>query len=464
MINWLELIFVMSVVSSIMFGAVLLIERFYKTEYIEYVYFMMKVVLIIFLIPMFILITKIVMDSMGYTINDIHGDDIMSVICFNRYNIAMFPHIQAAAICIFAIWGLGAILTFINSFIKGRRLLHHLIKSSETISKKELDCMIEKAKTELDIRKLPVLYKSHLISTPFLTGIFNPKIIFPGRDFSEEEWDLMLRHELMHLKSNDLLFKAIIGIVHCIHWFNPIVYLYKIIFFDFSEYACDKRTAAAFNSRQKSQYAGLIVSLAATRPEYEQTVTFVDRNYKVIERRVKEIMKKPTKEKSALLIGTMALFILLCPMAAYAAASGVMEAQSIMVKNELTKNIEESNIFLSQESSVNMRADAVKVILVNPRGINNIDMSLEAGNTYMFDTLSLKKGQEITLSIVSDKSSDRFSVSITDKSGKGRLFSSNKGMVSATYTVPQNGDYKIYMNGPNSGSDDIHISGTIRIE
>ena len=157
-------------------------------------------------------------------------------------------------------------------------------------------------------------------------------------------------------------------------------------------------------------------------------------------------MKKPTKEKSALLIGTMALFILLCPMAAYAAASGVMEAQSIVVKNELTKNIEESNIFLSQESSVNMRADAVKA------------------NTYMFDTLSLKKGQEITLSIVSDKSSDRFSVSITDKSGKGRLFSSNKGMVSATYTVPQNGDYKIYMNGPNSGSDDIHISGTIRIE
>lgn len=148
MINWLELIFVMSVVSSIMFGAVLLIERFYKTEYIEYVYFMMKVVLIIFLIPMFILITKIVMDSMGYTINDIHGDDIMSVICFNRYNIAMLPHIQAAAICIFAIWGLGAILTFINSFIKGRRLLHHLIKRSETISKKELDCMIEKAKTE----------------------------------------------------------------------------------------------------------------------------------------------------------------------------------------------------------------------------------------------------------------------------------------------------------------------------
>lgn len=67
-----------------------------------------------------------------------------------------------------------------------------------------------------------------------------------------------------------------------------------------------------------------------------------------------------------------------------------MEAQSIVVKNELTKNIEESNIFLSQESSVNMRADAVKAILVNPRGINNIDMSLEAGNTYMFDTLSLR--------------------------------------------------------------------------
>lgn len=91
MINWLELIFVMSVVSSIMFGAVLLIERFYKTEYIEYVYFMMKVVLIIFLIPMFILIMKIVMDSMGYTINDIHGDDIMSVIFLIVTILPCFP-------------------------------------------------------------------------------------------------------------------------------------------------------------------------------------------------------------------------------------------------------------------------------------------------------------------------------------------------------------------------------------
>ena len=72
----------------------------------------------------------------------------------------------------------------------------------------------------------------------------------------------------------------------------------------------------------------------------------------------------------------MALFILLCPMAAYAAASGVMEAQSIVVKNELTKNIEESNIFMCQESSVNMRAVEVKAIIVHRRGINNIYMYL----------------------------------------------------------------------------------------
>ena len=69
---------------------------------------------------MFILIMKIVMDSMGYTINDIHGDDIMSVICFNRYNIAMLPHIQAAAICIFAIWGLGGYLNFYKLIYQGK--------------------------------------------------------------------------------------------------------------------------------------------------------------------------------------------------------------------------------------------------------------------------------------------------------------------------------------------------------
>lgn len=39
MSNLVGLIFTMSIVSSIMFGIVLLIEHAYQTKYVEYVYF-----------------------------------------------------------------------------------------------------------------------------------------------------------------------------------------------------------------------------------------------------------------------------------------------------------------------------------------------------------------------------------------------------------------------------------------
>lgn len=101
---------------------------------------------------------------------------------------------------------------------------------------------------------------------------------------------------------------------------------------------------------------------------------------------------KNQQRKKRTLIGTRHFYITICPMAAYAAGIRVMEAQFIVVKNELTKNIEEEQYLPSQESSVNMRADGGSyAINNNPRGINNIDMSLKQATHICLDTLSLKK-------------------------------------------------------------------------
>lgn len=464
MSNLIILIFILSIEASIMFGITLLIEHVFQTRHTEYVYIMMKIVLIFYSVPTFIIIQRIIEKSIKYVVSPMQGEDLLNVIQVHKYNIGMLSGIEGIITVSLSVWGLGVIISYINSFIKGKKLLRELIHRSEKVNINEVYDIREQLRKELSVRIKPELYYSSIVGTPFLTGIITPKIIFPSRQFSEEEWRLMLRHELMHLKANDLLFKAIIGVIQNFHWFNPVIYFFKKEFYNFSEYACDKRTINSYDTEQRSQYAKLIVSLAASQPEYGQVVAFANKDYKVIERRVKEIMRKSEKKKSALLIGTMATFMVSCPMVTYATAFGTMDIQDKLVRNELNKYVAEEEFVESGTTVIRRENDTNALMLntLNLRGINNVDINVPANGVSYFNTLTLKKGDEITISLASDKSTDSFSVSVVDSAGKGKRYSSNKGAVSGTFTVTSNGDYKIYID--NNGDSKIHVTGMIRIE
>lgn len=466
MSNLVGLIFIMSVVASVIFGIVLLLEYIYQTEYVEYVYFIMKVVLIIYAVPVCIMVLMIFMNSMEYTIRNIAGIDVVNVKNIRMYSIDMLSQKTSIIMLLFGTWLIGTILTFIHSFVKGQRLLKQLICNSDKIISKEVQDLELKLRLELGAKKVPELYKSNIVNASFLTGIIKPRIIFPNKRFCTEEWEMMLRHELMHLKKNDLIFKMFIGIIQSVHWFNPIIYYYKRMFFNFCEYACDKRATEFFNKEQRSRYARLIVGLSESEFEYKQVTAFADTNYKVLERRVKEIMRIPKKEKSALLIGTLAAFMAICPIVTYASVTGVMGIQSELVRSEVHRGMQEDyGVGKVTEIDEILKDNAgVMVALSNPRGINNIDIYVPATGVSIFNTLSLNSGQKVSFSLASDKSSDSFSFSIANSAGKGKRYTASDGVVSGSYTVPSTGDYKIYIDGYNYGGDDIHVTGMIRIE
>ena len=52
-------------------------------------------------------------------------------------------------------------------------------------------------------------------------------IVFPDemKKKSPEDWDILLRHELNHIKANDLPIRFAARIAMAVHWFNPAVYL-----------------------------------------------------------------------------------------------------------------------------------------------------------------------------------------------------------------------------------------------
>lgn len=63
------------------------------------------------------------------------------------------------------------------------------------------------------------------IGSPMMIGIISPLILLPNITFSEEDLSMILRHELIHWKRRDMLYKFILLLSNAAHWFNPLVWI-----------------------------------------------------------------------------------------------------------------------------------------------------------------------------------------------------------------------------------------------
>lgn len=85
------------------------------------------------------------------------------------------------------------------------------------------------------------IYRSEMVLSPVLAGVFRPRIILPsGVDPESDPGKMILEHENVHRKRQDNLWRALAVITACIHWFNPLVWVMLRAFFRDMELSCDE--------------------------------------------------------------------------------------------------------------------------------------------------------------------------------------------------------------------------------
>ena len=103
--------------------------------------------------------------------------------------------------------------------------------------------------------------ESERINTPFVCGIFSPKICVPtSLDMSEK--DYMLLHEQIHIKNHDAIVKAFAIVVLCLHWFNPLVWVAVRLCMSDLEMRCDEEVVDILGERIRKDYCLSIVNHA----------------------------------------------------------------------------------------------------------------------------------------------------------------------------------------------------------
>ncbi|HWQ77880.1 MAG TPA: M56 family metallopeptidase [Anaerovoracaceae bacterium] len=102
------------------------------------------------------------------------------------------------------------------------------------------------------------------LKTPFVLGLFRPKIYIPS-GLSREEKNYVILHEQTHIKRLDHIIKPAAFLILCVHWFNPVVWLAFLQMSADMEMSCDERVLKEMGSDIKKAYSTSLLSLAAGR-------------------------------------------------------------------------------------------------------------------------------------------------------------------------------------------------------
>ena len=108
------------------------------------------------------------------------------------------------------LWLGGTVLLILINAVGYIRLCAKLHKNAKSISCPKLrKCTVK----DINVK----VWKN--TASPFTIGIFKPTLVLPDKELSDEQLDNILRHELIHFKRHDILYKLFAEAVKCVHWF-----------------------------------------------------------------------------------------------------------------------------------------------------------------------------------------------------------------------------------------------------
>ena len=111
------------------------------------------------------------------------------------------------------------------------------------------------------------IYRSDKVLSPAVFGIVKPKIILPA-NIEETDLEYILKHERIHIRRRDNLWRVVAVVTACVHWFNPFAWLFLKNFFSDMELACDAGVLKTLEDNDKKDYAAALLACSTGKTYY----------------------------------------------------------------------------------------------------------------------------------------------------------------------------------------------------
>ena len=223
------------------------------------------------------------------------------------------PHVQSAAISSgpaaeISLWhiGLAVWLTGVITFIAIQGIKHYRFNKaarrwSKSITDTHILSKLENLRANMGISKTIPIYHCPIAGAPMMVGLFNPRILLPDTSPEADELDFILKHELVHYRRKDLLYKYLLVVATALHWFNPAVHLMARAVNSLCEISCDAEVLQSADVETRQYYGETIIGVVKYQAKLKTALsTSFYGGKKGMTKRVFSIMD--TREKKAGLI------------------------------------------------------------------------------------------------------------------------------------------------------------------
>ena len=422
--------------------------------YVEINYWIWKIVLLAFLCPVGIIVL------FGIKKKGLYGFDFWYA---NKIRILLTV--------LGIVWFIGSVIrAFI--YMKKMHQMHKMLQKGrkcqpEIIKKKQQICCELGQKNNIDI------VKHKEIKIPMAYGIFHRRIVLPEIEYSTEEIDIILHHELIHHKHHDLLWKAIFMMVHITYWFHPGMKDLIRQLDQWGEAYCD-RTASYYIESMKT-YFNVIIDIATEEKECNTYCMGLCENSELLVLRMKRMQsylnKKPLKRITAvslmlIIFGISSITVAASTIGfakgyAYVADQTMDEESVIETEKVIDYKIDRKEKIRSQKrEGIEVIKQGAIIPDVNDAGILDLKLKAKERIETKKKYIDKKKGKEIEISVSTgleeDHVSKKIAIGIIEPNGKERYIEEGRNLWHG-FKINKSGDYVIFIE--NYGEKDVDISG-----
>jgi beta-lactamase regulating signal transducer with metallopeptidase domain len=219
----------------------------------------------------------------------------------------------------------GTLIFMAVVLIQNYNLNRRILGICRLTNDKQILEVLSGCKQQMGITKQIPVYISPCITTPFLHGIFKPRIVLPDIKLSADELQSVFLHELTHWKRRDAWWKSLMLLINAIHWFNPLAYMARLDIDHFCELSCDESVVKSMSNRERRRYCELMLSvLWNVCDQNTRLCSAFSGKRKQLERRVNMILKdKGSKSKKWVRTISIAMTLVIISLGAISA--GAME-------------------------------------------------------------------------------------------------------------------------------------------
>ena len=108
------------------------------------------------------------------------------------------------------------------------------------------------------------IYRSKHAPSPFVLGLFRPRIYLPD-GISETDEAFVIAHEEAHIRRRDHWWKPFGFLLLSLHWFNPLMWLGYIFLCRDIELACDEKVIEKLGEEVKADYSQALLNCSVSR-------------------------------------------------------------------------------------------------------------------------------------------------------------------------------------------------------